>query len=497
MAVSTPTSLLVNGSGTDTTAYTTASISPSANALLLLFVSCGHATASTSPSSFTGTLGLTWTSIVTNTQAGDDTLRGHWYWAVTTGSPPTGTITINFGSTHSSCQWHITQILGADLTTPIVQFDTGNATSTDNPGVTLSAIGTGNATLGACVWNTTTGVPAGSAYTSLSDSPSATSPTILSTVEYKVAGQTLVDWTLTSNVVKCYFGIEVADDPNRVGTGAGTFTFTGTAAGTTVMSGTGAGTMAYTGVAAGSRASNGTGAGTMAYTGTAAGTAAYQGTGAGTMAFTGTAAGTTTRTGTGAGTYTFTGTAAGVAPPNSGSAAGTYTFTGSAAGSRTSSGTGAGTMAFTGTAAGTKTCTGTGAGTFAYTGVAAGSRTSSGTGAGTFAYTGVASGTKICSGLGTGTYTFTGAAAGIAPPNQGSAGGTWLFTGAAAGARSSTGVGTGTWTFSGLALGTHVPLRDIEFSFSDPYGYLLTLSGLRANEIQVYEPTGHRLQARS
>jgi hypothetical protein len=226
VTISTPTSLLVNGSGTDLTLYTTASVTPSASALLLLFVTnaAGVAGDNVKPT-IAGTLGLTWTEIVTGTQLAN-TLRGTLWWAKTTGSPPTGTVSMTFSTTQSSCQWHITQILNADLTTPIVQSGLFQTATTDNPAVTLaSAIGSGNATLGFNVWNTSTALPVGAGYTELSVSPSATTPTVISSVEYLVAGSTTVDWTTTSNVEKCIFGIEVADAPPAVGNTTNFFQF--------------------------------------------------------------------------------------------------------------------------------------------------------------------------------------------------------------------------------------------------------------------------------
>lgn len=213
MAISNPTTLLVSGSSTDASSYTTASIAPSANAVLLLFVSNGAATTAATPTSLTGTLGLTWTQFQTQFTITSNQMKGTWYWAATNSSPPTGTIIINFGATQSSAQWHVTQILGADRTNPVVQSNSFQTASTDNPGITLAALQSGSITLGAYVSNITTAHAPGTGYTTISDSPSSTTPTIISSIEYKNPGATLVDWTLTSNVNKVIFAVEI-----RVGT---------------------------------------------------------------------------------------------------------------------------------------------------------------------------------------------------------------------------------------------------------------------------------------
>lgn len=217
--IGTPTSLLSNGSSTDATSYTTASVSPSPFALLLLFVSNGHTTAGSTlaPSSITGTFGstVTWTQIITDTESAGF-IRGTWFWAKTDGSPATGTLIINFASTQTQCQWHLVSVLKADLSSPIVQSKSQQFTSTTNPSMTLnSGISTDNATFEARILNSTTAMTPGTGYTLLGSEQGTTSPTIRSSVAYDVTGTTTANWTTTSTANKTLFAIEVADAPTQ------------------------------------------------------------------------------------------------------------------------------------------------------------------------------------------------------------------------------------------------------------------------------------------
>jgi hypothetical protein len=139
--------------------------------------------------------------------------------------------------------------------------------------------------------------------------------------------------------------------------------------------GSGAGTVSMTGTAAGARDYTGAGAGTVSMTGTAAGSADREGAGAGTVSLTGTAVGSSPNGGAGSGTVSTTGTANGtqpVIPPNEGAGSGTVSMTGTADGSATHAGTGSGTVDLTGTAAGSFDAAGTGSGTVSMTGTANG-----------------------------------------------------------------------------------------------------------------------------
>lgn len=210
MALGTPTETFNFSDANDGTSFTTASFTPPANALLLLFVADGHATAAEEPT-IGGTLGLLWTKVAGQTTTAG-TIRGTLWWAKTTASPPTGTLVFTFATVHGSCMGFVNSITGANLTTPIKQSGTPfQSTTTDNPGITLpTAIVAGNLTMGFNAWNRTFVLPPGAGYTQVSSTVNATVPTIIASSEYKAAGAQLVDWTTTDDIQKVMFAIEVA-----------------------------------------------------------------------------------------------------------------------------------------------------------------------------------------------------------------------------------------------------------------------------------------------
>lgn len=140
-----------------------------------------------------------------------------------------------------------------------------------------------------------------------------------------------------------------------VGSGTGTWAFTGAAAGAVTKRGTGTGSWAFAGSASGATTKQGTSSGTWTTTGTATGTTTKRGTGAGMFAFLGAAIGAIVNSGTGTGAWAYIGSAVGEAPGlgvPGGLGVGLWGFTGTAAGTTTKGGTGSGTWAFTGTGVG-------------------------------------------------------------------------------------------------------------------------------------------------
>src|SRR3990172_13352812 len=115
--------LATTGSTTDTNVYTTASLSPTANRLILAwFGNTRVLTDATSPT-IGGTLGLTWSLISENhwsTSACD--AAEHFnsklsLWAADTGgSPGSGTIEWTFGGNTQLCgRWSVYELSGTDL----------------------------------------------------------------------------------------------------------------------------------------------------------------------------------------------------------------------------------------------------------------------------------------------------------------------------------------------------------------------------------------------
>src|SRR5262245_14506401 len=151
MPVGTPT-LLTNGIDTTPTgANLTASISPAANALILIAVLSHDSTGSEFrllPNSITG-CGLTWTQITYVTTGGG--VGRLSLWRGSGASPSSGTISINFNfPPDTRVVWEIIQITNVDTATSqgVVQFAITSSTST-TPSLTLAALGNAdNATLG-------------------------------------------------------------------------------------------------------------------------------------------------------------------------------------------------------------------------------------------------------------------------------------------------------------------------------------------------------------
>jgi len=112
----------------DRTAYTTASISPTANSVLYLFYVTRHAT--TAPDMTpSGVSGITWTKKAS--QVDGISLIGV-YEGIVSGSPGTGALTLTMAGavTAIGCHWHIIQVTGNDTVAPTVQQPLGATGST-------------------------------------------------------------------------------------------------------------------------------------------------------------------------------------------------------------------------------------------------------------------------------------------------------------------------------------------------------------------------------
>lgn len=115
--------LTASGSSTDATSYSTASITPAANSLLLLAIetdrALGDSVAPTTP--VPSGLGATWIQIqnVYFDQSGSTYRLTVFYGVGATGS---GAITIDYGGvTQYGCSWIVDQVLGATRSAPIIK----------------------------------------------------------------------------------------------------------------------------------------------------------------------------------------------------------------------------------------------------------------------------------------------------------------------------------------------------------------------------------------
>lgn len=156
-------SLLTNGTNSSGTSYNTASISPSANKLILVMV---HSRDNSSPHSVPTLSGLsiTWTQVVTKTQTGGGGTVGNTvtvFRGVTSDSPGSGALTIDFATSQARIGWIVSEFSNTDIgnagANAIVQTATsGSETGSGSVGPNLSAFSSlNNATFAAFIMNGT------------------------------------------------------------------------------------------------------------------------------------------------------------------------------------------------------------------------------------------------------------------------------------------------------------------------------------------------------
>lgn len=220
-------SALTSGSSaTNGTSYSSASITPTANNLVLLAV-FGEATVDGNdgfPSSVSGN-GLTWVKIG---EAAGDTFSDVSLWRAMGSSPSAGTIDLTFATTQTGVLWAIQEFSGIDTggtngSAAVVQFATTAGGSGANFLVTLAAFSNANnATFGAFgsytdSINVMTHTP-GSGFTELYDqelNPDAWKDTLYT--EWRTGNDTTVDATM-SQVADAYGGIAIEIKEAAAGT---------------------------------------------------------------------------------------------------------------------------------------------------------------------------------------------------------------------------------------------------------------------------------------
>jgi hypothetical protein len=120
--------------------YSTASISPAADSLLLVCIHWGAATTAATTMAVSG-LGLTWTQVMFDA----DGIRTQFVFRAQCGSSPgSGALTFTWSAgdaTQIGCQWSVIQITGHDTTTPVVQTKIvgGDNTTANAPTGTLDS----------------------------------------------------------------------------------------------------------------------------------------------------------------------------------------------------------------------------------------------------------------------------------------------------------------------------------------------------------------------
>jgi hypothetical protein len=199
--------LLAGYSSTAASSYTTSSISPTANRLVLLSLATTVVSGTPAvPVSVTG-CGLTWQLVTSKTNTWDTATMLMVYRAM--GSAPTaGALTIAFGANQSSCCWSVEEFSGTDISGSNGAGAIVQTASNQNKGATsltasLSAFaGVNNATFGCCRTGVYSAV-AGSGFTQLANVGS--NPRLQT--QFKSMNDTLVDWT--SSAATNFIGIAV------------------------------------------------------------------------------------------------------------------------------------------------------------------------------------------------------------------------------------------------------------------------------------------------
>lgn len=190
---------LTSGNSSTIGTVTTASISPSANALVVFCVSTGGSNG-INVSAVAGN-GITYTALNGGVYNGPKgSMRGNWVWYGLTASPSSGTVTFTNGT--SVCCWSIFQIAGVPTTGTngsgaIIQSATNSGTGVTNEIVTLSALANAsNITIGS--FGSLTTLTAGASFTQIHN----VSATINCLTEYASPGNTSVNCTLSSSSIR-------------------------------------------------------------------------------------------------------------------------------------------------------------------------------------------------------------------------------------------------------------------------------------------------------
>lgn len=228
---------LTTGSDTtnQTTPYTTASITPTANQPVLAAVYFTVGSGST-PAPVISGCGLTWSLVVTNV-AGARTVS--LYLGIG-GSPTTGTLSIagDGTTTTTSCLWQIVQTAGVDITTAngVVQSKQSKNTGTSTTSTSVafdSTVGTGNGAYGAVGTSVQENPTAGTGWTA-AGTTNQTAPTSGFIGEYASTAQQNVSASWTTAASSFVVGVEL-----KASGGGSSFTGSIALSGSGAVSGTG------------------------------------------------------------------------------------------------------------------------------------------------------------------------------------------------------------------------------------------------------------------
>ncbi len=180
----------------------TASIAPGGNRLIIATVMYQRNSGSSAAPTLTGN-GLTWVQVLDRQNSGDTNNRITVFRAMG-GSPSSGAITIDFGSSlNAHVHWNVSEFINADTSgsngaNAVVQSTfTEQTGSTSSIAVTLNAFqDANNATHGvAC---SPTALTKGANFTELSNNATSSTPDLSAEAEWANNNQTNVNWTYGS-----------------------------------------------------------------------------------------------------------------------------------------------------------------------------------------------------------------------------------------------------------------------------------------------------------
>jgi len=205
---------LTSGSGTNNTSFSTASITPSANKLVLLSVASRVSGGGTTAPTVTGN-GLTWV-LVRSTKEAASWNRISVFRAMGA-SPSSGATTISFGSiTQLSAIWSVTEYTNMDTSGTngsgaIAQIATNSGIAVTTLTATLGAFSaTANATYGAIVSEVAGAITHGTDFTEIHD-VNVTDNSL--ETEWKNSNDTTVDWSWGPTARVAGIGLEIIAKP--------------------------------------------------------------------------------------------------------------------------------------------------------------------------------------------------------------------------------------------------------------------------------------------
>lgn len=206
------TNLTANRDSTDAASYTTASVSPTGNDLILVAVLNSKGTTPDTPTISGGGV-TTWTQVATRLRSTANRLTV--FRGVAPASPTPATIVIDFaGATQTSCAWSVGDYSGCDTggtngSNAIVQEVDNDFAGATSASITLAAFGdAANATYGAFHHGANETTTAGTGFTRLSD-VFGSAPSNALMVEFRNDNDTTVDASWSSSSPSIGIAIEL------------------------------------------------------------------------------------------------------------------------------------------------------------------------------------------------------------------------------------------------------------------------------------------------